>query len=214
MTWLGLTAEQILEYVGFLTITAMVLVSGLGVIFAPRVLHAAVWLLFCLVGIAGYFALLGAHLLFAIQILVYAGAIAVMIIFAVLLLERGTGRGILAGNRHLFAGVVAAGGFLAVVLPTVVGAVVALGGLQARPQRALAEPNVATIGRLFLTRHLLAFELISVVLLVAMIGAIVLARPDKRSPQAPEDQDESEADGEGPDSEGAAVEAAEEVAAR
>ncbi len=189
MTWLGLTAEQILEYIGFLAITAMVLVSGLGVIFAPRVLHAAVWLLFCLLGIAGYFALLGAHLLFAIQILVYAGAIAVMIIFAVLLLERGTGRGILAGNRHLFAGVVAAGGFLAIILPAVVGALVALGALNAPPAHRMASPDAVVIGRLFLTRHLLAFELISIVLLVAMVGAIVLARPDKRAPRPPEESE-------------------------
>ena len=192
MTWLGLTAEQILEYIGFLSITALVLISGLGVIFAPRVLHAAVWLLFCLVGIAGYFALLGAHLLFAIQILVYAGAIAVMIIFAVILLERATGKGILAGNRHLFAGVVAAGALLAVVLPSVVGAAVAMGqaGAEAGGPKRLAVPDVATIGRLFLTRHLLAFELISVVLLVAMIGAIVLARPDKRTQEPPQDTEE------------------------
>ncbi|MBC7288454.1 MAG: NADH-quinone oxidoreductase subunit J [Armatimonadetes bacterium] len=186
MTWFNLTAEQILEYVGFLAVTAVVFVSGLGVVFAPRVLHAAVWLLFCLVGIAGYFALLGAHLLFAIQILVYAGAIAVMIVFAVLLLERGTGAGILAGSRHLFAGVVAAGGFLIIVLPSLVGPIVALGGLKLQPAAPTPEPDVAAIGRLFLTRHLLAFELISVVLLVAMIGAIVLSRPAMRERRPPE----------------------------
>jgi NADH-quinone oxidoreductase subunit J len=162
-------------------------VTALGVLFSPRILHAAVWLLFCLVSIGGFYALLGAHVLFGVQILVYAGAIAVMIIFAVVLLERGSGtRGILSGTQHMFAGVVGAtamGGSLLVVL------IVAcwFGGW---PSTAAAGPgasvtNVAAIGQLFLTRHLLAFELISVVLLVAMIGALVLARPGTTQPEPP-----------------------------
>ena len=177
MVWLGLNAEQWLEYVGFLALTALMLVSGIGVVFAPRVLHAAVWLLFCLIAVAGYYALMGAHVLFAIQILVYAGAIAVMIIFAVLLLERGVGRGILGGSRHLFAGIISAGAFVAVMLPAM-AFVILRRGLSTLPTTT-AHSNIATIGRLFLTRHLLAFELVSVVLLVAMVGAIVIARAQR-----------------------------------
>ncbi len=180
MTWLGLSPEQLLEYVGFLLVAGVSLVSALGVLFAPRVLHAAVWLLFALLGVAGVFALLGAHVLFAVQVLVYAGAIAVMIIFAVVLLERGTDRGILAGNRHLFAGVVAAGAFAVVVVPSLVATVVTVGLPASAGPGPTVQENVWVIGRLFLTRHILAFELISVVLLVSMIGAIVLARADRR----------------------------------
>jgi NADH-quinone oxidoreductase subunit J len=176
MRFLGLSAEQWLEYVGFLAAAGVSLVSAVGVVFAPRVIHAAVWLMACLLGVAGLFALLGAHMLFAVQILVYAGAIAVMIVFAVLLLERGTGSGMLAGSRHLFAGLVAAGAFAVVVLVSLSIALFSAGAPtgQARPP---VQSNVALIGRLFLTRHILAFELISVVLLASMIGAIVLARP-------------------------------------
>lgn len=185
----GLTAEQWLEYVGFLGTAGVALVSGLGVLFARRVLHAAVWLLFCLLGVAGLFALMGAHVLFGVQILVYAGAIAVMIIFAVLLLERTTGRGILSGNRHLFAGVVSAGAFVVVMAPTL-GVALWAAGWPSQTAPTTGQTNVALIGRLFLTRHLLAFELMSVVLLVAMIGAIVLARAERRSDaeEAPEAQ--------------------------
>lgn len=192
MQWLGLSPKEWLEYAAFLAITAVVLGSGLGVLFAPRVLHAAVWLLFCLLGVAGYYALMGAHLLFAIQVLVYAGAIAVMIIFAVLLLERGVGRGILAGSRHLFAGFVAAGAFALVMLVAVVAATAKYGVHLARPSAA-AEAGVSVIGRLFLTRHLLPFELVSVVLLVAMVGAIVLARPQRGEGegQAPDEREET-----------------------
>ncbi len=179
----GLTPEQVLEWLAFLAATAVVAVSGLGVMFAPRVLHAAVWLLFCLLGVAGYYALLAGHVVFVIQVLVYAGGIAVMIIFAVLLLERGVGRGLLAGSRHLFAGLVAAGlVFIALAGGTIYAAIEAG---HPRPALQPAEANAAEIGRLFLTRHIFAFEFISIVLLVALVGAIVLARPQRRSAQRP-----------------------------
>jgi NADH-quinone oxidoreductase subunit J len=191
--WVGLTPTQIVEYVAFLAAAGASLVTALGVLFAPRVLHAAIWLLFCLLSIAGLYALLGAHVVFAIQILVYAGAIAVMIIFAVLLLERGTGRGILGGSQHLLAGVVGAGALAAVLVPAVAYACwkqwAAAASMPTPPSG-----NAAAIGRLFLTRHLLAFELISVVLLVAMIGAMVLARPDRRRGELPEDVQEAQAE--------------------
>lgn len=206
MTWLGLSPEQVLEYVGFLLVAGVSLVSALGVLFAPRVLHAAVWLLFALLGVAGVFALLGAHLLFAVQVLVYAGAIAVMIIFAVVLLERGTGKGILAGNRHLFAGLVGAGAFAVVILLALVATVAAMGLPASAGSGPTAQENVRVIGRLFLTRHILAFELISVVLLASMIGAIVLARAEGR--------DEAERGGAAEaDESGAPAEAAEEAEA-
>jgi len=186
MRWLGLTPEQWLEYAFFLAAAAGSLVTALGVLFAPRVLHAALWLLFCLLSVAALYALLGAHLMFAIQVLVYAGAIAVMIIFTVVLLERRVGRGILAGNQHLLAGLVGAGALGAVLVP----ALAYVCWQRGLPATAVAGPeggNVAAVGQLFLTRHLLAFELISVVLLVSAVGAIVLARPDRRAEDAPEE---------------------------
>lgn len=182
MRWLGLTPAQWVEYAAFLVAAGGSLLTALGVLFAPRVLHAALWLLFCLLSIAGLYALLGAHVVFAIQVLVYAGAIAVMIVFAVLLLERGTGRGILGGSQHLLAGVVGAGALAAVLVPAVAYACwrhVAAAAAPA-PEPVSISGHAAAIGRSFLTRHLLAFELISVVLLVAMVGALVLARPDRR----------------------------------
>ncbi len=186
MTWLGLTAEQWLEYAAFLSIAAGALVTALGVLFSPRILHAAVWLLFCLVSIGGFYALLGAHVLFGVQILVYAGAIAVMIIFAVVLLERGSGtRGILSGTQHMFAGIVGATAIGASLLAVLVVACWFGGWPSTAATGPEATTNIAAIGQLFLTRHLLAFELISLVLLVAMIGALVLARPGTTQPEEP-----------------------------
>jgi NADH-quinone oxidoreductase subunit J len=189
MTLLGLTAEQWFEWAAFLAIAGASLVTALGVLFASRILHAAVWLLFCLLSIGGLYALLGAHVLFGVQVLVYAGAIAVMIIFAVVLLERGTGRGLLAGSQHLFAGLVGAGAIAVSLVPVLLVACW-LGHWPAAVAAGPGVTNASAIGQLFLTRHLLAFELISVVLLVAMIGALVLARPDRLAREAPPTDEE------------------------
>lgn len=198
MTWLGLTADQWIEAIGFLITAAASLVSALGVMFAPRVLHAAVWLLFCLLSIAGLYALMAAHVVFAIQILVYAGAIAVLIIFTVVLLERGPRGQILAGSQHLFAGVIGAG-FVCLVLVLGEGYVCWQRGFPATPVASASTTNVAAIGQLFLTRDLLSFELISVVLLVAMIGAIVIARADRRAKDIVEEAAKPTEEGEEPE---------------
>ena len=124
-------ATDWLDQLGFLLVALFTLGCALGVILARRVLHAALWLLPTLVGVAGAFALMGAHVLFAMQLIVYVGAITVLIVFAVMLLEdearekmplkwkyrvplwlEGTTNLVLhyqAGMRHITGGLVASG---------------------------------------------------------------------------------------------------------
>ena len=171
----GIPAEHIIEYVAFLCTAGLTLLGGLGTVVSRRVFPACLWLLVCLLGMAGLYGLLAGHLMVAMQILIYAGAITVLIIFAVMLLQRGTGRIIMAENQHLIGGVIAAG-FVAVLIM--------VGALTTRfPELSTAEQpvgfagqNVQMIGHLLLTKYLLPFEIISVVLLAAMVGAMVLAR--------------------------------------
>ena len=126
-------------------------------------------------GIAGLYGLLAGHLLVAVQILVYAGAITVLIIFAVMLLQRATGHIILAENQHLIGGVLAAG-FMALLI--IVGVLTAKFTplTTADSPGDLAGKNVQLIGYLLMNKYLLPFEVVSVVLLAAMVGAMVLAR--------------------------------------
>lgn len=74
----------ILHWVGFLSLTLITLLSGVGVIIARRLVHSALWLAGVLFGIAGFFLLLGAEFIAAIQILVYVGAILTIILFAIM----------------------------------------------------------------------------------------------------------------------------------
>jgi NADH-quinone oxidoreductase subunit J len=162
---------QIFADIGFYLVAAVILLSALFVLFARKVVHAALALLPCLLGIAGLYALLAAHLLFAVQILIYAGAITVLILFAVMLLQRILGGGVLAGSHNLLLGLFAAGAMfvalIAALLTTYFGPTTA---------GAMGENNVARIGEALLTRDVLAFEAISIVILAAIIGAVVIAR--------------------------------------
>jgi len=176
----GIPAEHIVEYIAFVSTAGLTLLGGLGAVAARRVFPACLWLLVCLLGLAGMYGLLAAHLLVAVQILIYAGAITVLIIFAVMLLQRATGRIVLAENQHLIGGVIGAG-FMAIlimlgVLTTRFGELSASG-----TPGDFAGQNVQLIGHLLLTKYLLPFEVISVVLLASLVGAIVLARrePDE-----------------------------------
>lgn len=207
-----MTATEWLEQLGFLLVALFTLGSALGVIIARRVLHAALWLLPTLVGVAGMYALMGAHLLFAMQLVVYVGAITVLIVFAVMLLEEEAVRDQLprfvrdripprlkptseivmhyyGGMQHVLGGVVAAGVLFVVLIAAIVEAAWfrSWRTLQPEPPGEFVGDNVRYIGELFLTTHLLAFEIVSVVLLVALIGAVVIARWPRRRESASEE---------------------------
>jgi NADH-quinone oxidoreductase subunit J len=154
----------------FVCLAAGALISGLLVVLSRNILHSALWLLPCLVSVAGLFLLLGAEALAAIQILVYCGGIVVLILFAVML-TRGIGDpDVRATNQQLAWGFIGAAGLAGVVLHLL--------SREAWPVASRANLGDVT-GRLadaLLTPYVLAFEVASVILLVAMIGAIVIAR--------------------------------------
>ena len=217
-----MTANDWLEQLGFLLVALLTLGSALGVILTRRVLHAALWLLPTLVGVACVYGILGAHLLFAMQIIVYVGAITVLIVFGVMLLEEtspaplsrprrdGTRRRLgratdlvlrtYGGMQHVLAGVAAAGMMFVLIIAALIEAACfqQWGRLQSEGAVEFAGNNVELIGKLFLTKYLLPFELASLVLLVALVGAVVLARPhqandDDDKPASGAEADESAA---------------------
>jgi len=157
----------------FFFFAAGVLLPALLVVLSRNLLHCALWLLPCLASVAGLFLLLGAELLAAIQILVYCGGIAVLILFAIML-TRGLGDpDVRAINQQLLWGFAGAAAFAGLVLHM----------LSRESWPAVAAVNRGDItGRLadaLLSPYLLAFELSSVILLVAMVGAVVIARPER-----------------------------------
>ncbi len=170
MTW-----ASWFDQFAFFLLGGITFLAAAGVVFVPRIIHACLCLLVALIGIAGLYGLLAAHLLVAIQLLVYAGGIAVLILFAIMLLHRQGAVGLLGGSRNLLIGLAAT-----VIVWFVVAVAVIFSKWHYLPGGGTVSPtadsNVRIIGELLLSRHLLAFELVSVVLLMALVGAIIIAR--------------------------------------
>jgi len=149
------------------------LASGIAVVSLTNPFLSALALIGNLASLAVLYLLLTAEFLAAAQVLVYAGAVMVMFLFVIAYLG-GRADAPWAGGPPLLrtAAVVAAGALLAEV-------VVVLGlawgdDLKSAPQVSSAFGSPAEVGRLFLTDHLLAFEITSIVLLVAAVGGVVL----------------------------------------
>ncbi|MDK2821906.1 MAG: hypothetical protein PWP31_1871 [Clostridia bacterium] len=154
----------------FWFLTILIVASALAVVLLRNIVHSALFLILTFVGIAGIYILLNAEFLAAVQILVYAGAIAILVVFAVMLTRRGDiSESNLFNKNYLAAGVLCLALF---ILNTfLIG--------QTFWTIKSGEPplnNVGAIADAFLGRYVLPFEVAAVLLLVAMVGAILLAR--------------------------------------
>lgn len=156
----------------FYILSFLVLVSALGVILARNPFYAVLSLVSVLFALSGLFILLQAYFVAAIQILVYAGAILVLFLFVLMLLEMTPESLVHTRTRTLrIAGSLVGGFFLLEV--------VAVAGLYTLKDSGHAPALVGTtetIGRELFTTYALPFELASMLILVGIIGAVVLAK--------------------------------------
>jgi NADH-quinone oxidoreductase subunit J len=166
-----------MELAVFIAGAIICLAGALGIITSDNPVHSALSLVGTLFGIAVLFVAQDAEFLAAVQIIVYAGAIVVLFLFVIMLLgvDRTDDISVepLTGQRQVaaVAGVLLAAGLAAVVvLGTVTGAPSSSG------EMADDVSNVTQIGRLLFTDFLWAFEITSVLLVIAVVGAVVLAR--------------------------------------
>jgi NADH-quinone oxidoreductase subunit J len=156
----------------FYALAAGILASGAGVIVLSNPVHCALALIATLFLVAVAFAALGAHLVAALQVIIYAGAVVVLFLFVIMLLsvERESHEGSSVLLR--VAGAVAAS-TMGLTLGRVLWAAWSSGAVIVTPDNFGRTSDVA---RLLFREHAVAFELTSVLLLVAVVGAIVLAR--------------------------------------
>ena len=165
--------------VAFLFIAVVVLGSALGLVLKRNAIHGALFLVVNLGGIAALYLTLGAEFLAAAQVIVYAGAIMVLFVFAIMVLIPGkeeTGPDPRQRYRMLALPIGA------VLLAELVMIVARRG----TPSTGPGGPGgVEVIGRLLFTDYLFPFELTSVLLLAAMVGVMLLARRTSRGPVEP-----------------------------
>ncbi len=154
----------------FILLSLFTLACALGVVVAKNVFHAALFLVGVFFGIAGLYVLLEAEFLAAAQIMVYVGAISILIIFAIML-SRGYGAEGKAGQNNQWG--------LAAIISVLLFLVVALDLWMVKwPVVSLSVPGdaISQIGSGFVGKYMLPFEVASVLLLVALVGAIIIAR--------------------------------------
>jgi NAD(P)H-quinone oxidoreductase subunit 6 len=162
------------QQICFLVLSATTVVGSLGVVLLPNIVYSAFLLGGVFLSVAGLYLLLNASFVAAAQILVYVGAVNVLILFAIMLVNKQETLVAIPGLlvRRLLSGAVCAGLF-ALLLRVAFTTTWALPG-----PTPVGEEATIRIGEHLFTDYLLPFELASVLLLMAMIGAIVLARRD------------------------------------
>ena len=157
---------------GFWCMAIVLVGSALAVVLTKNLFHSVLWLALALTGTAGLFLTLDAEFLAAVQLLLYAGGVITIVVFAIVVTERMVGERISQTSRRLGGGAVVAVALLAALLRII--------RPSAAPAMAPDMPGDVTrlIGTAFLTQHAFAFELLAVLLVTALIGAIYFARPE------------------------------------
>jgi NADH-quinone oxidoreductase subunit J len=158
----------------FLLLSALILGSALAVVMVKNLIHSALWLIASFFGVGALYLLMEAEFIAVVQVLVYVGAISILILFAIMLTRHVTGEGIRQLYRRWWVALlVAAALFGLLIVPTVTNYNWQVTQPQADQPVSIAA--AVEIGKAFMGAYLLPFELASVLLLVALIGAIVIA---------------------------------------
>ena len=176
--------------VGVFVAAAVIILSGaIGVVISSNPVHAALSLVLTLFGVAVLFVAQDAHFLAAVQVIVYAGAIVVLFLFVIMLIGVDRAEDVrqepLRGQRPMavILGVVS----LALILLLSRGSDWATGARSVAGQASGDRPNVELLAESIFTRYLFAFEITSVLLVIAVVGAVTLVR--KPPPVPPLDED-------------------------
>ncbi len=172
--------EMIPQLIVFIIFGTVSIIGAIAVISFRHPIYSALSLIVTFFSQAGLFVLLGAHFVAAVQVIVYAGAIMVLFLFVIMLLNLGTlsARGALTGK---IKGVAIILGILLAVEGIYI-AVRALNNTKVGSAEASMEPvTTEYIGTLLFSKYLLPFEVTSLILLAALIGVIVLVKRDKQT---------------------------------
>ena len=167
--------SQGVQFVAFAILSGLMIATALGVVLLDNIVYSAFLLGGVFLSISGLYILLNADFVAAAQILIYVGAINVLILFAIMLVNKTESFQQVKGRliRQVSTGIVCGGLF--VLLSTMI---LATPWQLSDISPAVIENTIVTMGQHFFSDYLLPFEIASVLLLMAMVGAIILARRD------------------------------------
>lgn len=162
-----------LDAIFFYSFALLALAGAILTVTRRNAVHSAIWLIVSLLGVAGLFLLQQAEFLFAVQIVVYVGGIMVLFLFVIMLVNLDRASHLRQFNKQWWIALVVAG-LAGIGLMTVLKA-------PASETAPLAPPegNTLALANVLFREYLLPFELASALLLVAIVGAVVMARREK-----------------------------------
>jgi len=176
-------------YIYFYAISLFILFCALQVATRRNLVHAALFLCLTFIGVAGIFIMLNAEFVAVVQLLIYAGAITVHMLFAIMLTQNLTGREIQSHNRQVPFTVLIALGLAVLMIVIFLNPVKISDSEIYGPNKkwavqttmenmAVDVPNITLIGKSMMTTFTLALWVTSIILTMAMIGGLILARKD------------------------------------
>ncbi len=160
--------------IAFYILSALSVASALMVVFSKKPVHSVLYLIFCFFTIAGHYVLLNAQFLAAVHVIVYAGAIMVLFLFVIMLLNLNTEIEPHKTMVSKFAAVVA-GGLLLIIL------VAALKGSETIPLNTNGANEIGLVknlGKVLYQKYMLPFEVVSLLFLTAIVGAVMLGKKE------------------------------------
>jgi len=162
------------EFIAFMGLALVAIIGGVLLLNLGKVIHMVVALIFTFVAIAGIYVLLSAEFVAAVQILIYSGAITIIMLFGIMLTKHDDDNEPKTGKwRKLFLLL----GILGFAFAVYIG--IYNFDIEQAPSK-LHENNTFQIGEALYSKYIIPFELTSVLLLVALVGAIILAKNDKK----------------------------------
>ena len=160
----------------FYLLALLSIVAAIGVVTVPNVVHAALFLILTLMGVAGFYILLSSEFLALVQILVYAGAVSILLMFGLMLTR---------GREHLLPTVGPGGQWpLGLITGVLLGGVLLTAVLDSAwpgDDGEITMISLQTLSGALFRDWLLPFEIVSIVLLVALIGAVVIAHHEEEA---------------------------------
>jgi NADH-quinone oxidoreductase subunit J len=160
------------ELLAFICLSLVAIIGGLLLLNFTRVVHMLVALVFSFISIAGIYVLLSAEFVAAVQILIYSGAVTIIMLFGIMLTKHNDEHEQKTGIWRKIILILAIAGFAYAVYIGIYNLDIPV------QQTELHESNTKKIGLALYTKHVIPFEVTSVILLVALVGAIVLAKND------------------------------------
>ncbi|MBI5467905.1 MAG: NADH-quinone oxidoreductase subunit J [Deltaproteobacteria bacterium] len=170
-----------MEQLFFYIFALVAIVSAVLVVSVRNAVHSAFYLIICLLQVAAIFILLRSPFLAAVQVFIYVGAVMVLFLFAVMVLDIGREK----TKDYIHSQWLPAVGVI-IALLLVLGYLVKGGKLSAELgiyNEAVLAKNTEVIGKALFTQYIFPFEVVSLLLLVALVGAIVLVMKDKTRPR-------------------------------